>query len=270
MFKYITIIGTGIVLLLAPSQDQIVKENWKVVKRGAREILFETSSPFETISYLYNRYLGSKKIFKKYKTNPIKLSPEQQNKPAIILLHANNSNQGQWIPLVKYLRENNIDSAIFTLNYNENSARKILKEKIEHIKTLYHKKVELILIGHSFGGLLASEFAYLPLLQIENIKILEVIALASRLKNVEPLEKTPYFSYSYRLFNKVDLIWNYYNINKKRPFLTTLTAEKDWLLAKESTHVGEKKYIIKGVGHILIAQKIQALKIIIERLNEYN
>lgn len=111
-----------------------------------------------------------RKDFNYYHMNPKILTQEELNKQPILLIHGNYHNQSAWISLAKKLQLNYL-GPVYTVNLPggviTDKDYEILDEKMEEIKAQYKKSkaghIKIHVIGHSRGGFLASEMAWVTL-----------------------------------------------------------------------------------------------------------
>ncbi len=254
-----------------PSPLSVAEESEIITTLGKNEVL---SLPLVDLSlFLWDRYVrGPGADFEYGSCNPKKLTPEEAKLPGTILLHACESNQGQWIPLID-LMEKQKCGAIFTYNYEQETDLLQLIHKIERIRKLYleagQPSVELNLVGHSLGAICAAEYAFNPKLWVENTSIKKVISIAGRLRNIEPPFKTPYYCYCYDVLQRVDDIWSNIQENRGTIELYTIAAGNDWLVPQESVLVGDDTdhiAIIPDKGHVLISRSPLTSKVVINWL----
>ncbi len=260
-----------------PTEQEVKASSEKLYER-LKEELWQSLSFFELTHFVWDRYIsGPQKEFHYYNSNPLEISSEEINLPATILLHARQSNQGEWIPLLEsidfYKKSGGCVGPIFTFNFSEEDSQSDLLEKIEEVKKLYQKsgakEVKLQLVGHSLGGIVAAEYAYGSDPWVEDTFVTKVITVASRLRNLDPLTETPYYSYAYYLFERLDVLWERIQENQRSFTLYTMAAENDFL-SKDIVLVGEKKVTIPNVGHILVNRVPLAEEQIIEWLFQEN
>lgn len=247
-----------------PSPQSVEEESQIITKLGEEEVF--SLSFLELSQFLWDRYVrGPGKDFDYEGCNPKKLSPEQANLPATILLHACSSNQGQWVPLIdsikKYKNKTQQCGPVFTYNFEQGTDLAQLIKKIGKVREIYgaagQPYVELNLVGHSLGAICSAEYAYNPELWVENTTVKKVISIAGRLKNIEPPIDTPYYSYCYDVLDRIDHIW--YKIIENRGIVEfyTIAAGNDWLVPHESVLVGDNDghmTIIPNQGHVLISR----------------
>lgn len=267
-----------------PSEIEI-KEADRTVEQLAKDEVF-TLSPSELAIFLWDIFKkGYATDFSYYNSNPQSLTVEQANKPATILLHGYGSNQGEWLPLLKWISEYNnetplaMSGPIFTLEYPQASTKEDLIKKIEAIKKLYLKagqdQVEINLVGHSLGGITSADYAYDPDSWVKGTHVQKVISIAGRLKNIEPPSQTPYYGYCYLLLPFIDELWHKIEENRGVTQLYTIAAAEDWLLPLDSVLVGDKESentIVPNAGHALIGRKKETAQKVISWLfqNEAN
>lgn len=237
-----------------------MKDSENVRDLGRNEVL---ALPLGDLAeFLWNRYYrGPAESFHYYGANPNALSSEQAKRPATILIHASESNQGEWIRLLKAMHEADQDAPLFTFNYKDGDELSALMQKMEEIQKLYEKageeKVTFDLVGHSLGGIAAAEYAFSPEIWLKNTHVEKVVTIAARLKNIEDPEKTPFYSYCKDVIRRLEVLWPKIEANRGNIDLYTIAAANDWLVPEESTLVGKDdshKAIIPEVGHVIIAQ----------------
>lgn len=251
-----------------PTEEEVVEATQQVYDYGKNEIF---SLPYLDIAYfiLDKFYYGPAEPFNHYGCNPTEIS--DPTLPALLLVHASNSNQGSWLPLLSSLTERK-DFYVFSFNYQDETALSDLIQKIESIRSLYleagAEQVTLNLIGHSLGGISAAQYAFDETLQIPNTEVAKVIAVAARLKNPARPVELPLYPYCYSLLPQIDLLNEMIENYKGRAKLYTMAAEKDWLLPRECTLMGEKQAIIPNCGHVLAPQAKKTHEIIAEWLSE--
>lgn len=167
--------------------------------------------------------------------NPETLTDEESKKPAILFLHGQGHNQSGALPLAKELNSANI-SPVFTLNlyYDEKNPQtheQLLRKRIHEIQTLYHEKgkqkVDLILVGHSRGGIEALNYICHEPPQ-KNLRIKAVITIASRLADVpSSLRGCPS-----RIKSLIQKIMK--EKHKHHPILYHVVSNKDWVVPLEA------------------------------------
>jgi len=241
-----------------PTSDEF-QESEKIIESHGKAEVFSLSYS-ELFKFLWNRYVrGPSESFQYYGCNPATLTSEQACLPATILLHANSSNQGQWIPLINALEKVPNFGPVFTFNFDQKTDLLKLIQKIEAIVVLYQEAgenhVSLNLVGHSLGTFASSEYAFDPDLWVNNTTVKKVISIAGRLKNIEPPTESPHYAYCYDILERVESIWEKIQKNRGIVELYTIAAENDWLVPQESVLVGdddEHKAIIPDTGHVLV------------------
>ncbi|MBS0625664.1 MAG: alpha/beta fold hydrolase [Verrucomicrobia bacterium] len=113
-------------------------------------------------------------------------SPKQNGVP-ILLLHGSGFNESEWAFGRMFLKNDNYGS-VFSLNYDkmasndptkgiDDYAAEKVREKIQEIKRLTNQD-ELIIIGHSMGGLIAGDYAD-KFSKEDGVKVKHIISLAS-------------------------------------------------------------------------------------------
>ncbi|MCB1148759.1 MAG: hypothetical protein KDK48_01210 [Chlamydiia bacterium] len=230
----------------------------QVVEMGKAE-LFSLSHK-RLAQFIWDRYWkGSyEDDFTYYGVNPRVLSRDEAKKPATIFLHAQGSNQGSWLPMLHRLESSNLGPR-FSINYAGEAFEEKLLEKIEMIRKLYlaagADHVELNLVGHSLGATNAVDFGYNPQKWLEGVRIVKIVAIAGRLKNIEPPTETPYYAYCYDVLIRLDEIWERVMRRLGGAELFTCRAEEDWLIPAESIDLGEDekhRITIQGRGHLRV------------------
>lgn len=262
-----------------PTEKEIEEGEKDIEQLGKAEVF--SLSYVELYEFIVDRYWkGLAQDFHYYNANPTSLSPEQAKKPATILLHAYASNQGEWIPFLQWFddynklaSESEQSGPIFTLNYRENSGQADLIKKIEEIKQLYAKAgkadVQLNLVGHSLGSIVAAKYAYDPSEWVEGTNVAKVVSIAGRLKNMEPPINTPHYAYAYCLLIKLDDLWKTIEERRGTVHLYAVAAENDWLVPMESSLLGDDEqsdYVAPNTGHVLVARDKNTAKKIISWL----
>ncbi len=244
--------------------------NLDVVSRmGALEVF--SQAPSSSLSYLWNRYIrGAQEEFSYFGANPKVLSEFETSLPATILVHSSMSNQGEWISLLRDMEKMGL-GPVFTFNFKDGDERKLLMQKIIEVKRLYgHKNVPINLIGHSLGGIVSAEYAYSPESWIEGTYVAKVITIAARLKNIENLEETPYYTYALKTVERIGGLYSRIQRNPGNVELYTIAAENDWLLPTESALVGkddDHKAVSADVGHVLVVDSPKTSKLIFSYLS---
>ena len=240
----------------------------QILQLGKQEVL---SLDWRSLwNFVLDRYWrGPSKNFHYHACNPSSLSTEQAQHPATILLHASDSNQGQWIPLLQTLQARCCPAPIFSINFNESSDLQKLIEKIESIRELYlaagQTAVDINLVGHSYGAICSADYAFSPELWPEYTRVRKVISIAGRLKNIDPPLETPYYPYSYYVLKRVDRVWKKIQELRGSVELYTIAAEQDWLLPIESVLVGDDEAhqaLIPNQGHVLISHSPETLDLV--------
>ncbi len=245
-----------------------------VHKLGKEEVL---SLPLPAIgSFLWNRYVAGRKVsFEYYGVNPKILSKEDLKKPATILIHASESNQGEWMNLLRELSKNRNLGPLFTFNYKDGEELGSLREKIASVKALYaaggESEVAINLIGHSLGGIVAVEYACAPEIHLPGVLLKKVITIASRLKNLENPEKTPFYHYALDAIERAEKISQQIEKRDSIQSLYTIAAEEDWLVPRESVLIGKSRNqqaVIPFVGHVTVVDSPETSKIVMNWLLE--
>lgn len=237
-----------------PTKEEIALAAKKAHDLGKDEVL---SLPYADLAkYILARYYyGTQEPFTYYGCNPKKiLNPEL---PAVILIHASESNQGSWLPLLSSLKGRN-DFYIFTHNHRDDTALEELVQTIEKVKALYVKagarSVKLYLIGHSLGGIVAADYSFDDSLAVPGTTVEKVIAIASPMKTMVPRTGFPLYPYGYSELEMIDLLAKKIEKNRGKVKLYTLAAEKDWMLPKECALAGDVQAVIPACGHVLAPQ----------------
>lgn len=234
-----------------PTEEEVMQAREEVEWQGAWEIF--SLSYDELITFCFERcFFGLLEPFRLFNCNPSKIDPAL---PAILLLHAFDSNQGEWIPLLSTLSQSG-NFQVFSLNYRYETAMEALTEKIESIRSLYFaagaESVTLHLIGHSLGGIIASEYSFDESLWVPHTTVEKVITIASRLQNIERPVELPYYAYCYPILQRIDLLAE--KLQARKVKLYTIAAENDWLLPLECSLAGDECAVIPSCGHILVTQ----------------
>ncbi|MCB1066796.1 MAG: alpha/beta hydrolase [Simkania sp.] len=141
---------------------------WRQTANALAALLAETRSALFTGYWLSS---GKEKTFQYYGLNPISLTEEQKEKPAILLLHGKGSNQAVWASLAKTFQEKGIPN-VFTLNSYDGELTvedvPLFEAKLNEIRHLYGAKMpRVIVIGHSRGA----EFSLYAALPPETFKL---------------------------------------------------------------------------------------------------
>lgn len=259
-----------------PSFESVEKETEIITDLGKSEVLSLSYS--KLTEFLWDTYVrGPGDDFDYGNCNPRKLTLRQAVLPATILLHANESNQGQWIPLIdaikKYNKADHCCGPVFTYNFKQETDLIQLIDKIERVRELYLEAgqpyVEINLVGHSLGAICSAEYAFNPELWVEDTIVKKVISIAGRLKNIEPPIKTPHYPYCYDVLERIDNIWDSIQKNRGIVELFTIAAGDDWLVPQESVLVGDDPdhmAIIPGKGHVIISRSKATSEVVIKWL----
>lgn len=250
----------GAELTLPDPNVKAQREQYNEVRdKGKEEIIsllkYRNKSLF--FNFVFGYISGSWNDLRWQGANPSKLKWNQMKNPALILIHGDDSNQGTWLPFIENINKvkelYGINFNIFTIHYTRDNGIEQLQSKIRHIKNLYKdNNPEIILIGHSYGALIASEYAYTPTLHIKDTNITKIISIAGRLKNINPAYNIPYYDYAHEVLNYVHKIENLRQKNGNNVILYTMVGDKEWLIPQESCLVGKHKYIISDAGHVNI------------------
>lgn len=245
-----------------PTKEEVAQSAKKVYDLGKEEVY--SLSYLAMANFVMARYYyGVQEPFTYYGCNPDKiLKPEL---PAVLLIHASESNQGSWLPLLEALKERK-DFYLFTHNHRDEMALEDLIHKIEQVRALYLKagaeSVKLHLVGHSLGGIVAAAYSFDETLRVPGTTVEKVIAIASPMRNMEPPTKLPFYPYCYPELEMIDLLAGKIAKNRGMVRLYTLAAENDWLLPLECTLDGDVHAVIPACGHVLAAQHQAALQIV--------
>jgi pimeloyl-ACP methyl ester carboxylesterase len=120
---------------------------------------------------------------------------KEGSKPPILLLHGSNSFEGMFVVGRHYLKKEKYGS-LFSLNYDDdrakgidNFAQVVIREKILEIKQLT-KQNNIILIGHSMGGLVAGYYAE-HCADEDGVSIEHVISIGSPWQGAQALSYLP-------------------------------------------------------------------------------
>ena len=244
-----------------------------VHKQGSLEVL---SLKFPgMLEFLCNRYLkGSSIKFEDYGANPKILTRKAALRPATILVHSSESNQGQWRPLLRSVEKQSGLGPLFTFNYKDGDELDLLKQKIIEIKALYKNagvdEVIINLVGHSLGGIASAEYAFSPEIWIEGTRVGKVITIAARLKNIDNVLDTPYYAYALPTLKRIENIFPKIEENSRNVEFFTIAAENDWLVPEQSVLIAKDtshKAIIPEVGHVTIPQSDITNNLIIKWLS---
>jgi pimeloyl-ACP methyl ester carboxylesterase len=125
----------------------------------------------------------------------------KQGKIPILLLHGSGFNQTEWIVGRQFLKKSHYGS-VFSLNYDgivsndpkkgiENYADGRISEAVKCIKRLTGSR-EIIIIGHSMGGLTAGHYAEFTA-ELDDVIVNHVISIAT------PWQGTPMIDYFWKL-----------------------------------------------------------------------
>jgi pimeloyl-ACP methyl ester carboxylesterase len=243
-----------------------------VHKLGKKEVL---SLPFPQLAeFVWNRYYrGLVGEFHYFGANPTKLSEQDLSKPATILIHGSESNQGQWYDFLKAYHEKGDLGAIFTFNYQDGNELEALKQKIQEIQKLYKafgkSEISINLVGHSLGGIVAAEYAFSKENWVKETKVNKVITIASRLKNIKQPLQTPFYRYCKDIILRIDDLFSKIEKNSDHVKLYTIAAEKDWLVPKESALIAKEsshRATVPGAGHVAVSQSEVTTNQVIEWL----
>lgn len=112
---------------------------------------------------------GMKSHYQPYELNPGRLSPDQLERPATLLIHGWMHNQGVWKKMASYLVEEEGLGALFTVNLpwrgSDEESYLAVQQRMRQISTLYQRagarRPQFNLVGYSNGGMAAihaSEF----------------------------------------------------------------------------------------------------------------
>lgn len=243
-----------------------------VHRLGKEEVI--SLPALELLEFLWNRYYrGALGEFHYFGANPTRLTKEELKKPATILIHASESNQGQWYDLLNKMQMKGNLGAVFTFNYKDGQELKALEEKIKEIKALYRSyginELPLNLVGHSLGGIAAAEYAFSDTNWVKGTKVYKVITIASRLKNRKIVSKTPFYEYCKDVLYRIENLYPKIEQNGRDIQLYTIAAEKDWLVPKESSLVAKERShtaIIPNVGHVQIPSSPEATEQVVNWL----
>ncbi len=231
-----------------------------VHKLGKEEVLALPLS--ELAEFVWNRYYrGAIGEFRYFGANPSSLSKEDLLKPATILIHGSESNQGQWYDFLKVFQEKGDLGAVFTFNYKDGDELQALRQKICEIKKLYKdfgkSEISINLVGHSLGGIVASEYAFTKKNWVKETKVNKVITIASRLKNIKVSLQTPFYTYCKDIIFRIDKLFSKIEENSVHVKLYTIAAERDWLVPQESVLIAKensRRATVPSVGHVAILQ----------------
>lgn len=245
-----------------PTPEEVAEATEKVTEYGKNEVF--SLSYMDFADFLLARYYyGPKEYFTYYGCNPEKVDPTL---PATVLIHAADSNQGEWMPLLAAMNKENV----FTFNFTENREMEDLVRKIHKIRALYlmagADHVTLHLIGHSLGGIVAAEYGFDETLAVPGTTVEKVITIASRLKNMEPPTSLPLYPYCYPILKRIDLLTDKIEKNRGMLKLYTIAAENDWLLPHECTLLGDEQAVIPSCGHVLVTHDAKTHEKVIEWL----
>jgi hypothetical protein len=255
---------------LPPPTPEEVEFETEQVRALAREEIFSLSieqlSNFVMDQYWKGNY---DEDFHYNGANPTKLSAADAEKSANIFIHARDTNQGEFLPVLHYFQHRNLGPC-FTINYDKSNFSKKLRAKMKEIKDLYaaagKDRVHIHLIGHAEGATNAVDFGFSPEKWPKGVRISKVIAVAGRVKNLpNPLE-TPYYAFAYDTLVRLDAIWR--NVKKRQggAVLYTIAASDDWLIPRESIDLGitGKRALIAGKGHVLVIFATETFRILEE------
>lgn len=235
-----------------PTKEAIEEAANKCYELGQNEVFSLSYS--ELANFVLGRYYyGVCEPFNEYGCNPSKIG--NPNLPAVLLIHASNSNQGSWIPLLYSLKDNKYFN-IFSFNYKDETALEELIQKIEAIRNLYidagSENLTISLVGHSLGGIIAAEYSYDEDLLVPGTTVDKVITIAARLKNPDRPIELPLYPYCYDVLERVEQLSE--KMNKTSVKLHTIAAEKDWLVPLECALIGENQVVIPSCGHVLVTR----------------
>lgn len=185
--------------------------------------------------------------------NPRRLSKEEASHPALLLLHGDWHNQSGWLPLAWKLKRH-YKGAIFSINSNARWGRKRIQAKLREIRQMAQKSgaslpIQIILIGHSMGGILAAE-TLLASPPLEGLELIQAISIGGRLQPKE----YPFYKLNRHLFNRLERLKK--RVKEKRDLLTRLYSigsEADWLVPPEATTLfqpPEQQCLLEGEGHL--------------------
>lgn len=197
---------------------------------------------------------GLKEPFRWHGLNPTQLDKNEARKPAILFLHGQGHNQSGVIPLAKKLQKANI-SPVFTLNLTYNEKKPELHEnqliqRISEIKELYkkngQKNLQLILVGHSRGGIEALNYICCKGPQ-KNVTVKCLITIAVRMEEVP----TKWRNCSTQV---IELIRSFSKEKHKyRDLLYHVASDKDWRVPLDAALYNKDKghyHIVKNRSHM--------------------
>jgi len=234
------------------SHPNIFSENYHRIVSTFYEVTSMVSSG-------YRKHFGNVQTFDYCGANPEQLSDSDCNRPAIILLHGSQHNQSGWMPLLKKFQERKI-GPVYTLNYTQDKRQEQLRATLETVKGQYRKhgkNPNVILIGHSLGGIVAAEY-FFGENHVSDVTVQKVITIGSRLKITENAPFPAMFSDIVPIVNQV-----YENILKsvEKEKLFTISAKRDWLVPMAASQVYQngasvlpesQRFVVDDCSHLSV------------------
>lgn len=229
--------------------------------RLAMAIFTEIYATFYNIALMHR---GKKKVFQYYNLNPSKLTLQEADLPAILIVHAIYHNQIGALPIAKGLQNTGLGN-VFSGNFKYNTKKikenqKQLRARMKEIRALYAehgKPVRFMLIGHSYGVKTSIEQLEYP---IKACTIEKIIGIAGRVR----ADKSCHPSLKPQICQVEKII-------KKHPEVAIhhIVAGKDYLLSKYSAAYytdPEHCHVVKNRSHLGVLSAKETLKKTIEFL----
>jgi pimeloyl-ACP methyl ester carboxylesterase len=179
---------------------------------------------------------------------------KEKTAKVVILIHAMKAHPSSFIPLVDELKKQGIHNiwAIHHKSYKDNPIPvDQLNAVIEKIKEIYKKKgyskLQIALVGHSLGAIIASKYTFKEMGSASH-PISLVISLAGRLRFIP----NSFLWFYENLKDEIQDIHKAYKTNGNNVQLCTIWGDQDEIVPMESAHIHDihqNRLTVEGWGH---------------------
>lgn len=173
----------------------------------------------------------------------------------ILLVHADMAHPSSFISLGKYLSKGGI-SNIFTVKLKQSKLDPVpidqIHDKIVSLTneqlSLGFKKVDVVIVGHSLGGVAGLKYIYSGLNNSADARVAGMISIAGRLKYME--NDFSWFCADVR--DEIEATYRKFEQDPEKVELFTIRGDRDKVVPAESVHMqknASNRLTVAGWGH---------------------